>query len=159
MLCHSVRSCHSPDLSLYRSLVARLNLATGTPLGVYLTSGSLPRFPTRITLLTLFAMRDRFRKDFVRQYNRETGFVKVGLSSSRLRTWSLSGPADWRDLDPFWEFCRLCFGPTMTQLGTQIRVRKGCFSGVQSSNVILRWLPFSTQPRVSFTIASRIEAY
>src|SRR5215472_3847983 len=58
MLCHSVRSCHSPALSLYRSLVARLNLATGTPLGVYLTSGSLPRFPTRITLFTLFAMRD-----------------------------------------------------------------------------------------------------
>src|SRR5882724_4812256 len=56
MLCHSVRSCHSPALSLKRSLVAMLNFATGTPLGVYLTSGSLPRFPTRMTLLTLFAM-------------------------------------------------------------------------------------------------------
>src|SRR5882724_10084818 len=56
MLCHSARSCHSPALSLKRSLVARLNFATGTPLGVYLTSGSLPRFPTRITLFTLFGI-------------------------------------------------------------------------------------------------------
>src|SRR6516165_3387502 len=53
-LCHSVRSCHSPLLSLYRSLVARVSLATGVPCGVYLTSGSLPRLPIRITLLTLF---------------------------------------------------------------------------------------------------------
>src|SRR5215472_8802402 len=92
MLCHSVRSCHSPALSLYRSLVARLNLATGTPLGVNLTSGSLPRFPTRITLFTLFAMRDHFRIEFVRQYTRETGFVKVGFSSIRLRTWQCDPP-------------------------------------------------------------------
>src|SRR5882724_4092114 len=56
MSCHSARSCHSPALSLKRSLVARLNFATGTPLGVYLTSGSLPRFPTRITLFTLFGI-------------------------------------------------------------------------------------------------------
>src|SRR6266705_5224295 len=54
-LCHSVRSCHSPLLSLKRSLVASVILATGVPLGVYLTSGSLPRLPMRITLLTLFA--------------------------------------------------------------------------------------------------------
>src|SRR6185312_14203144 len=60
ILCHSVRSCHSPPLSLYRSLVARLNLATGTPLGVNLTSGSFPRFPTRITLFTLFAIEKIF---------------------------------------------------------------------------------------------------
>src|SRR5207302_3335589 len=60
MLCHSVRSCHSPALSLNRSLVAMLNLATGVPLGVYLTSGSLPRFPTRITLLTLFIVLRSF---------------------------------------------------------------------------------------------------
>src|SRR5580765_2153689 len=56
MLCHSVRSCHSSLRSLYFSLVARLNLATGVPLGVYFTSGSLPTFPTRITLFTLLAM-------------------------------------------------------------------------------------------------------
>src|SRR5580765_3012925 len=53
MLCHSVRSCHSSLRSLYFSFVARLNLATGVPLGVYFTSGSLPTFPTRITLFTL----------------------------------------------------------------------------------------------------------
>src|SRR5450432_4939076 len=56
MLCHSVRSCHSPPLSLNLSLVAGLNLTTGTPEGVYLISGSVPRFPIRITLLMLFAI-------------------------------------------------------------------------------------------------------
>src|SRR5271170_83091 len=54
MLCHSVRSCQFPSLSLKRSLVASENLATGIPPGVYFTSGSLPRFPIRMTLLTLF---------------------------------------------------------------------------------------------------------
>src|SRR6266478_2120533 len=54
MLCHSVRSCHWPSLSLKRSLVASENFATGLPCGVYLISGSLPRFPTRMTLFTLF---------------------------------------------------------------------------------------------------------
>src|SRR6266850_1540190 len=54
MLCHSVRSCHWPSLSLNRSLVASENFATGLPCGVYLISGSLPRFPTRMTLFTLF---------------------------------------------------------------------------------------------------------
>src|SRR5271167_1259892 len=54
MLCHSVRSCHWPSLSLKRSLVASENLATGMPPWVYFTSGSLPRFPIRMTLLTLF---------------------------------------------------------------------------------------------------------
>src|SRR5579863_5662233 len=54
MLCHSVRSCHWPSLSLKRSLVAIENLATGMPPWVYFTSGSLPRFPIRMTLLTLF---------------------------------------------------------------------------------------------------------
>src|SRR5438105_12194844 len=58
MLCHSVRSCHWPSLSLKRSFVAIENFATAMPLGVYFTSGSLPRLPMRITLLTLFAMGD-----------------------------------------------------------------------------------------------------
>src|SRR6185437_10672362 len=57
MLCHSVRSCHSSLRSLNRSLVARLSLATGVPLGVYFTSGSCPTLPTSITLFTLFGMR------------------------------------------------------------------------------------------------------
>src|SRR5580658_2343918 len=54
MLCHSVRSCHWPSLSLKRSFVAIENLATGMPPCVYFTSGSFPRFPIRMTLLTLF---------------------------------------------------------------------------------------------------------
>src|SRR5450755_4964918 len=52
-LCHSVRSCHSPDLSLKRSLVANVIFATAVPLGVYLISGSLPRLPMSVTLLRL----------------------------------------------------------------------------------------------------------
>src|SRR5208337_3516471 len=35
---------------------ARENFATGLPWGVYLISGSLPRFPTRMTLFTLFPL-------------------------------------------------------------------------------------------------------
>ena len=64
MLCHSVLSCHSPLLFLKRSLVARLNFPTGIPLGVYLTSGSAPTFPTRITLFMLFGMFAPIIKDF-----------------------------------------------------------------------------------------------
>src|SRR5258708_38025259 len=56
MLCHSVRSCHSSFRSLNLSLVARLKVATGVPLCEYLTSGSLPTFPTRMTLFTLFGI-------------------------------------------------------------------------------------------------------
>src|SRR3954465_9639398 len=57
MLCHSVRSFHSPlCLSLKFSFVAMLNLVTAVPCGVYLSSGSLPRVPMRMTLFTLFAM-------------------------------------------------------------------------------------------------------
>src|SRR3984957_921637 len=56
MLCLSVRSCHASFRSLNLSLVARLKLATGVPLCEYLTSGSLPTFPTRMTLFTLFGI-------------------------------------------------------------------------------------------------------
>src|ERR1700722_2970917 len=56
MLCHSVRSCHWSFRSLNFSLVARLKLATGVPLAEYLTSGSLPTFPTRMTLFTLLGI-------------------------------------------------------------------------------------------------------
>src|SRR5882672_10990781 len=52
-LCHSVRSCHSPFLSLKRSLVARAIFATGVPLGVNFTSGSLPKLPIRVTRFKL----------------------------------------------------------------------------------------------------------
>src|SRR5581483_11976774 len=73
MLCHSVLSCHSPLLFLKRSLVARLNFPTGTPLGVYLTSGSAPTFPTRITLFMLFGIcfsnRVRVAEDVPRRHS------------------------------------------------------------------------------------------
>src|SRR5690349_12890858 len=53
-LCQSVSSFHSPDCwSFQRRPVAIGNLVTAVPLGVNLVSASLPRFPTRITLLTL----------------------------------------------------------------------------------------------------------
>src|SRR5438128_6394215 len=57
MLCHSVRSWRSPDpLSFQTSSVAIENRQNGTPLAVYLSSGSRPSRPTRITLLTDFAI-------------------------------------------------------------------------------------------------------
>ena len=55
-LCHSVWSCQFPSLSFLRSLVAKLNFATAMPPGVYFTSGSFPRLPTRMTLFTPRAM-------------------------------------------------------------------------------------------------------
>src|SRR4030067_385851 len=51
-LCHSVFSCLLPSLSFQVSEVARLNLATAVPPAVYLTSGSAPSLPSRITLFT-----------------------------------------------------------------------------------------------------------
>src|SRR5882672_10387307 len=53
MLCHSVSSCLLPVLSRQRRLVARVKLATGCPDGVDRTSGSRPRLPIRMTLLTM----------------------------------------------------------------------------------------------------------
>src|SRR5207253_4810353 len=50
--CHSVRSCFWPDLSVQASFVATVKFATACPLGVYRTSGSRPRLPIRMTLLT-----------------------------------------------------------------------------------------------------------
>src|SRR5579872_6908773 len=52
--CHSVSSFHSPDCwSFQRREVARVKFVTATPLGVNLVSASLPRWPSRITLLML----------------------------------------------------------------------------------------------------------
>jgi hypothetical protein len=62
-LCHSVRSCHSPALSLKRSLVAMLKAHTAVPLGVYFSSGSRPTFPTRMTLFTLLAIQNSSNED------------------------------------------------------------------------------------------------
>src|SRR5580704_4719683 len=56
-LCQSVMSFHSPLCwSLVRRAVASENLETEMPLGVNLVSASLPRFPSRRTLLTLRAI-------------------------------------------------------------------------------------------------------
>src|SRR6201991_2922566 len=55
--CHSVFSLRSPvALSRQVSDVATLRLAIGRPSWVRRISGSLPRFPTRITLFTLPAI-------------------------------------------------------------------------------------------------------
>src|SRR2546423_6097516 len=55
--CHSVFSLRSPvALSRQLSDVARLRLAIGRPSWVRRISGSLPRFPTKITLFTLPAI-------------------------------------------------------------------------------------------------------
>src|SRR5471030_1512730 len=52
--CHSVASCVSPEaLSRYRSLEASRILATASPLGRCLSSGSAPRWPVRITLFAM----------------------------------------------------------------------------------------------------------
>src|SRR5581483_1370434 len=55
--CHSVFSLRSPvALSRHCSEVATLRLAMGRPSWVRRISGSLPRFPTKITLFTLPAI-------------------------------------------------------------------------------------------------------
>ena len=60
--CHSVFSLRSPlDLSRQLSLVATLRFTTGRPSFVLLTSGSAPKLPIRITLLTL---RHNFSPDY-----------------------------------------------------------------------------------------------
>src|SRR5882757_8711482 len=65
--CHSVFSLRSPvALSRQVSEVATLRLAIGRPSWVRRISGSLPRFPTRITLFTLpaiAALRHRISLD------------------------------------------------------------------------------------------------
>src|SRR3990172_4827798 len=52
MLCHSVLSCRLPSASFQTSEVAMEKRATALPLAVKRTSGSLPRLPIRIALLT-----------------------------------------------------------------------------------------------------------
>src|ERR671917_441445 len=51
--CHSVFSCFSPALSFHWRLVAIDNVATRDPLEVLRTSGSAPRFPTKMALFIL----------------------------------------------------------------------------------------------------------
>src|SRR3546814_9938354 len=53
MLCHSVRSFFSPVVRSFQlSLVAMLKFAILPPFWNVLISGSLPRLPSKITLLT-----------------------------------------------------------------------------------------------------------
>src|SRR5579864_8680035 len=55
--CHSVRSLRSPEaLSRHVSEVATDRFTTGSPDVMRRTSGSFPRFPTRMTLFTLPAI-------------------------------------------------------------------------------------------------------
>src|SRR5581483_8227245 len=55
MLCHSVRSCRSPDdLSVQLSSVAIEKRQNGVPVPVYFNSGSRPSRPIRITLFIDF---------------------------------------------------------------------------------------------------------
>src|SRR6187549_3357717 len=54
--CHSVFSCFEPDASFHDRLVAREKVATLLPPVVARTSGSLPRFPIRVTLFKLRLM-------------------------------------------------------------------------------------------------------
>src|SRR5579862_1950237 len=131
MLCHSVRSCHWPSLSLKRSLVANENLATGIPPWVYFTSGSLPRFPIRITLLTLFpAMmnaapsapgetRNRRNQGLEAQYIRnEEGFDRRGrkeckasakpVQNETIATTAFRRSRDQRDVRVFCRGCKSC---------------------------------------------------
>src|SRR3954470_10403298 len=51
--CHSVFSCFAPAASFHDRLVASENVATRLPPVVDRTSGSLPRFPIRVTLFKL----------------------------------------------------------------------------------------------------------
>src|SRR3970282_243730 len=60
-LCHSVRSCRLPSRSFHTSEVATERRATALPLLVKRTSGSLPRLPTRMTLLTVMDASEEHR--------------------------------------------------------------------------------------------------
>src|ERR1019366_4821685 len=114
MLCHSVCFCCSPVRSLKLSSVASVNLATGAPLGRYLTSGSLPRRPIRMTLLTEPDMR--------------TSLSRGGCEGAVLRFWrdvrSLAAAtggrhADTQLLQPLArQFRLMCVRETLDQ-GTQ----------------------------------------
>src|ERR1039457_4235937 len=52
-LCHSVFSCFSPAAEFHWRVVASEKFATLLPLFVVRISGSLPRFPMRVTLFRL----------------------------------------------------------------------------------------------------------
>src|SRR6185295_10005500 len=77
MLCHSVCSWRWPFLSFQRRLVARVKLATGCPEGVDRTSGSRPRLPIRITLLTIVPFSSGLESVTVSQPSRRLRFGRA----------------------------------------------------------------------------------
>src|SRR2546425_7311100 len=86
--CHSVRSRFWPDLSVHASFVATVKFATACPLGVYRTSGSRPRLPIRMTLLTLPAM--------LASLELEAGTLTQGPDNGRRRSQPPPGQSgDW----------------------------------------------------------------
>src|SRR5947209_20338278 len=106
MLCHSVRSCFSPLLSVKRSSVARVNLVTVWPPGVERTSGSFPRRPTRMTLLIMFFLlfrgaaatrRGLWTRVWVSDCNRSRHEVRHPKSPQRVRLGERAGCLyDWQ---------------------------------------------------------------
>src|SRR6266478_5278118 len=86
ILCHSVRFWRSPLRSLKLSSVASEKLQTAWPAPVYLVSGSLPKRPTRITLLTDILFLHSREEDNTRRsavQTRQTGRGQLRNSSTR----------------------------------------------------------------------------
>src|SRR6185295_14719750 len=83
--CHSVCSWRWPLLSFQRRLVARVKLATGCPEGVDRTSGSRPRLPIRITLLTIVPFSSGLESVTVSQPSRRPGRRADGRGRNFLR--------------------------------------------------------------------------
>src|SRR5438876_8912235 len=83
--CHSVFSLRSPlFLSRQVSEVATLRLAIGRPSWVRRISGSLPRFPTKITLFTLPAIATLRARNHYRSKPRRTQVGRSALSGATL---------------------------------------------------------------------------
>src|SRR5689334_15684445 len=92
--CHSVFSLRSPvALSRQLSEVATLRLAIGRPSWVRRISGSLPRFPTRITLFTLPAIAALHNP--ITGRNRADAMI-AAFARARPPTYTLNGAASLR---------------------------------------------------------------
>src|ERR1700675_4665186 len=90
--CHSVFSLRSPVvLSRQLSEVATLKLAIGRPSWVRRISGSLPRFPTRITLFTLPAIAALHSRNYC-PTRRQTLPTGAPLTAQALRNDPIRSP-------------------------------------------------------------------
>src|ERR1700694_2655229 len=88
--CHSVFSLRSPvALSRQLSEVATLRLAIGRPSCVRRISGSLPRFPTRITLFTLPAIAALHSRKSLHWFRR------IPFGTTFDRPYTLPTPVAW----------------------------------------------------------------